>query len=243
MHFQCLQHVPHEVPGIIASWMRRHGHSLELVRLYAGELPAAPEAMDGVLSLGGPMSVHDEATYPWLHAEKDFLRSMVTADKYVLGICLGAQMIASVLGAAVTHNKIDGRHEKEIGWYPVFPTNPAKRNRLFASFPEVLTVFHWHGDSFTLPHGATCTLQNGNCAHQGFIYGARIIGLQCHLEMRPEDVESLLRKGAEELRENAAYRFVQPAERILEGAQYYLPMHHAMYALLEAWLDEGEDDA
>ena len=141
------QHVPFEGPGSIEPWLAAEGFTVSCTRFFeAHELPGVEE-VELLIVLGGPMSVNDEADYAWLAPEKRYLRAFIEAGKPVLGICLGAQLIAAALGSRVYPNR-----EKEIGWFPIEPVSSAGEE-LF-SFPGNQTVFHWHGETFDLPVGA-----------------------------------------------------------------------------------------
>jgi GMP synthase-like glutamine amidotransferase len=189
MHAVILQHHPIEGPGSLAPWLARHATSSQLVRLYAGEDCPAPDAVDLLIILGGPMSVNDEEEFPWLVAEQAFIRQVIDRQRPVLGICLGAQLIASALGAAVRANP-----HKEIGWLPIegLPVHAP------LSLPST-TVFHWHGDTFDLPNGAILLARSVACAHQAFLYKEQVLALQFHLETTPEMVKLFIETGSDEL--------------------------------------------
>lgn len=154
-------------------------------------LPKQSE-FDLLVALGGPMSVNDEAQLPWLIDEKRFVRESVESGKPVLGICLGAQLIASSLGARVYPGA-----QKEIGWFPVHACTHQSHAFIF---PEKMDVFHWHGETFDLPPGAIHLARSEACPHQAFQIGARTIGLQFHLETTPASADSLINHCRDELR-------------------------------------------
>ena len=234
MRFQCLQHVPFEGPGIIADWMSRQGHTMEPVRLFSGEHPLNPDELDGAVIMGGPMNVYQESRYPWLEVEKIFLDKMLQKDKYLMGICLGAQLLASVLGADVYPNS-----KKEIGWFPIKKTEAARQHPLLQGVPDSINVYHWHGDTFNLPEQALHLFENNLCRHQGFLHGNRVIGLQCHLEITPEGVKSITSHCKDELLVEANNDSVQCAESMTDEHRFYNSMHQAMESILIAWLGEG----
>lgn len=205
MRAHYMQHVPFEGPGQIESWLQQAGYEISRTRLFeSAELPD-PHEIDLLIVLGGPMSVTDEAAFPWLVAEKELIREAVRGNKPVLGICLGAQLIASAMGARVYPN-----HTKEIGWFPIQGV-PAAKDSIFC-FPPTVEVFHWHGETFDLPSGAVLLARSEGCENQAFQLGSSAIGLQFHLEMTPEAVWQMVQHGRAEL---IPARYVQPESAIL----------------------------
>jgi len=230
LRIHVLQHVPFEGPAAIADWAAYHGHSLSATHLFVpnSTLPAI-EQIDVLVVMGGPMGVHDVAEYSWLQGELDFVRKVLESGKKVLGVCLGAQILAYVLGAAVTRNA-----EREIGWFPVTRTSnlsPKLCTLLPASFP----AFHWHGETFALPAGAVALGSSAACAQQGFIWNTQALALQFHLETTPASAEALLVNGTSDLQGGGA--FVQSPEQIRQGArENETALHRIMGQLLDAWL-------
>lgn len=194
MRVWVLQHVPFEDVGSMADWFAARGAEVQYTRFFMPDerLPALDEC-DLIVAMGGPMSVNDEAELAWLVAEKAFLRAAIDAGVAVLGVCLGAQLIASALGARVYANG-----EAEIGWFPVWRADEAEAGRFV--FPERIELLHWHGETFELPPGAALLASSEACRHQAFQFGRRVIGLQCHPEMTPAMVADLLAECADELR-------------------------------------------
>jgi GMP synthase-like glutamine amidotransferase len=187
MHLHYLQHVPFEWPGRIAAWAADREHDLTGTHLFDGESLPSLDAFDWLIVMGGPMSVHDEATHPWLVDEKRLIRRAIDAGKPVLGICLGAQLIADVLGADITQCD-----EPEIGWFPVEATEAATASPLFYNLPDTYDVLHWHGETFDLPAGAVRMASSAGCENQAFVFEDRVVGLQFHLESTPETVRELV---------------------------------------------------
>jgi GMP synthase-like glutamine amidotransferase len=184
MRAHYLQHVPFEGLGSIEAWLRTRGATLTGTRLFLGEpLPNAGH-IDLLVAMGGPMSVNDEIELPWLRSEKQFIRDEIARGTAVLGICLGAQLIASALGASVYRNKA-----KEIGWFPIqaVPT-PAGAFK----FPAHCNVFHWHGETFDLPAGALRLARSPACDNQAFQLNRNVIALQFHLETTPASANALI---------------------------------------------------
>ncbi len=205
MRAHYLQHVPFEGLGSIESWLESSGYSITSTKLFESTSFPDLDEVDLVIAMGGPMSVNDEAEYPWLVPEKEFIRAAIEQGKPVLGICLGAQLIASAMGAKVYKNA-----EKEIGWFPVHGISQDSVS-LF-SFPVSTQVFHWHGETFDLPSGARLLASSEGCVNQAFQLGACVIGLQFHLETTPESAHGLVENCRDEL---IASRYVQSEHEIL----------------------------
>lgn len=186
MRIRCLQHVPFEGPAAIAEWAGSRGHDLAVTESWREAMPA-PDAFDALVVMGGPMGVHDEAELPWLRGEKALIRAAIDADRMVVGVCLGAQLMADVLGARVYRNA-----HREIGWLPVDLTPAARACGLFDGMPDRPVVFQWHGDTFDLPAGAAPLASSGGCRNQAFLAGRRALALQFHFESTAAGVESLL---------------------------------------------------
>lgn len=213
LRIQVFQHVAFEGLGSMEDWLAGRGHLLSRVPLYAGALPAGPDA-DWLIVMGGPMGVHDEAEFPWLKAEKAALRAALERGAAVLGVCLGAQLLAHVLGAEVKPNAA-----KEIGWFPVDLSAEARATWLGRVFPQRFTPFHWHGDTFGIPAGAVPLGSSQACRNQGFLWKDRALGLQFHPEVTPASLEALSREcgGELALAGGEGGRFVQDAETLRAG--------------------------
>ncbi len=207
MKIHCLMHVPFEGPAQIADWAESRGHPIAFSHLFAGDVLPELDAFDRLVVMGGPMGIGDEDQYPWLSAEKALIRAAIDAGRSLVGVCLGAQLIAEALGAPVTRNPYP-----EIGWFPIRLTEAARAHPLCKDLPAELQVLHWHGDTFGLPPGALQLAESDACAQQGFLVDNRVLGLQFHLEMTPTSLRALCSHCADEL-EPAS--FVQSAEQML----------------------------
>lgn len=217
-----LQHVPFEGPGSIADWLAARKAEVTTVRLFAGDALPDPAAADLVITMGGPMSVNDEWFHDWLKDEKRFLAACIAQGRAVVGVCLGAQLIASALGATVGPNE-----HAEIGWFDIHPVEADGAFR----FPAQATVLHWHGETFALPEGAKLLASSEACRNQAFQLGERVIGLQFHLETTPDSLAELLEACGDEL---VPERFVQEEQDLLDA----LPRHAAAnQALMAAVLE------
>ncbi|MGH8530457.1 MAG: type 1 glutamine amidotransferase [Nevskiales bacterium] len=189
MRVHWLQHAEHEGLGSIEPWLMTRGHVITRTSFPRGESLPGPDEFDWLIVMGGPMNIYEEARYPWLKDEKRLIKAAIDAGKRVLGICLGSQLIADQLGGRVTRNT-----HTEIGWFPVRREAGAAQSALVADWPAELEVFHWHGDTFALPPGALHLASSAGCRNQGFQHGARVLGLQFHLEITPADITEWLRQ-------------------------------------------------
>ncbi len=225
MHIHYLQHVPFEDLGSMASYFDRQGHRLSATHLYQNQPLPTPDAFDWLIIMGGPMGVGDEKQFDWMIKEKVLIKESIDAGKIVLGICLGAQLIAEALNAKVYPNAL-----REIGWFPVFDTGQAHGTLLEDVIPEGLEVFHWHGDTFDNPGGSVALAASEACRNQGFVFDDRIVGLQFHLETTPTSAKALLDNCRHEL---DGSRFVQSEAHILSNMALCAPMNAIMISLLK----------
>ncbi|NNJ70108.1 MAG: type 1 glutamine amidotransferase [Kiritimatiellales bacterium] len=221
MRLHWLQHVPFEGLGIIEEWASNQQAEISCTRLYEGDPLPSTGSFDWLVVMGGPMGIYDHDEHPWLVQEKAFIRQAIDAGKTVLGICLGAQLIADALGARVYPGP-----QKEIGWFPVRRPKDAPH-----MIPDELTVFHWHGDTFDIPEGAVQLAVSEPGINQGFVYNDRAVALQFHMETTPESMEALIEHCGHELTDAP---FIQTAEEMREGVPHMVKINAAMTALLDA---------
>ncbi|HVP54662.1 MAG TPA: type 1 glutamine amidotransferase [Candidatus Eisenbacteria bacterium] len=225
MRLHYLQHIDFEGPAAIEEYALESGLSVAGSHLYRGDALPSPSDFDVLVSMGGPMSVNDEKEFSWLVSEKRLIRVAGEAGKAVLGVCLGAQMIASAFGARVYRAQ-----EKEIGWFPV---HRVASNGVGAVFPESFTPLHWHGETFDLPPGAIRLAATEAAPNQAFHLGPRVVGLQFHMEATPRSVRMLVENAAHEIR--TGHRFQQtPAEIIERTPLASAAVHPLLRALLDA---------
>ncbi|MDE2148640.1 MAG: type 1 glutamine amidotransferase [Gammaproteobacteria bacterium] len=223
MRVVCLQHAAHEAPGALSPWLAARGLRPQLVRVYAGEPVPPTERYDWLIVLGGPMNVDDHAGHPWLVGEKVALKRALDAGRRLFGICLGAQLLAQALGAAVTRNP-----EPEVGWFDVELTAAGRAHRWCTELPQRFAAFHWHGDTYSLPPGAVRLAYSQACAEQAFAWGRRVLGLQFHLEVGAEDAARWLA-----LSPPPPGRYVQAAAEVLGQPQRFADNQRWLTALLE----------
>lgn len=191
LRIRCLMHVPFEGPGAIEQGAEQSGHDFGAIRLFAGDPLPEVDQTDLLVVMGGPMSVHDEAEYSWLVPEKEFIARCLERKVFVLGICLGSQLLAESLGAVVRRHT-----HREIGWYPV--TTRSDANSVMSALPAELMAFHWHGETYDVPPGAHLRASSAGCAVQAFEHPSAL-GLQFHLEVDRSGVEQLLRHCGQEI--------------------------------------------
>lgn len=225
MKIHYLQHVPFEDLAYIELWSKQKGCMVTKTSFNDPYLFPELSEFDLLVILGGPMNIYEYEKYPWLKEEKEFIRKVIMAEKKVIGICLGAQLIAHVLGARIFQNTY-----KEIGWFPVKLNNDEFMPPVFENFPAEFMAFHWHGDTFDLPPGARRIASSEACLNQAFIHNDKVIGLQFHLEYTRNSILQMLQHCSDEL-VDAAY--IQKKEHILLQMDNIEQLNTHMQSLLE----------
>ncbi|HKJ67113.1 MAG TPA: type 1 glutamine amidotransferase [bacterium] len=228
MRIHYFQHVPYEGLGSIASWLRSRSYSVNATRFYENDVFPPLSELDALIVMGGPMGVNDEAEYPWLASEKRYIEDAIQAGKVVIGICLGAQLLAQVLGARVFQNP-----DPEIGWFPVRFSERIRSQNFFPFLPQEFTVFHWHGDTFDLPPDTVPLGASEGCPNQGFYDGGHVLGLQFHLESTPEGVRDLV---ANSRKAFVPGKYIQSPEHILSVEGEFREINRHMVHILETML-------
>lgn len=231
MRVRYLQHVPFEGLGSMEPALRGKGADLKAAHLYAGQPLPAVEDMDWLIVMGGPMGIRDEEEYPWLRPEKALVAQAIEAGKTVLGVCLGAQIIADALGAKVYRNR-----QPEIGWFDIRRLPEAADTVLAQAIPPRLEAFHWHGDTFDIPRGACPLAASQACRNQGFVLRDRVVALQFHLEMTPQTTSALIENCGDALKPS---RYVQSASELLSDRRRFAEINQVMGAVLEALAGQG----
>lgn len=221
MRIHYFQHVPFEGLGSIATWTIHRGYALSATKFYQNDPLPSLQNFDWLVVMGGPMNIYEEDKYPWLTEEKKLIEQAITNNKTVLGICLGAQLIADVLGARV----YQGEH-KEIGWFPIEATTSSN---IWQGIPSKMTVFHWHGDTFDTPPGTTRLAFSEGCPNQAFSYRDRVLGLQFHLESTPESVEQIIANCRDDL---VPGKYIQTPDEMLSKPDRFRQINEIMGQIL-----------
>jgi len=230
VRIRCFMHVPFEGPGVITEWASEHQHHLEYTRFYQGDPLPDPLQVDLLVIMGGPMDVFNFHIHPWMEDEIAWITGFIDSGKPVLGICLGAQMIATALGEKVYPGK-----QKEIGWHTLQFLPALGEYRIWNDLPASRKVFHWHGDTFPIPKNATRIASTMAFPNQGFIYKGKVIALQFHLEVTASGVRDLVENCRDELLPGP---FIQREEEILAEENSYLPNQELMFRLLDYLRDQ-----
>lgn len=231
MRIHYLQHVAFEGPAAIADWARHRGHEVNGTRLDLGTpLPGLAD-FDWLVVMGGPMGVGDVGKYPWIAGEVNLIREAVETGKIVLGVCLGAQLIAHAAGARVYRAS-----HKEIGWFPVEALDVESEDA-FHGFPPRFTPLHWHGDTFELPAGAIHLACSRACSNQAFQLGPRVLGLQFHLEATPQSVAALVDHCAGQIGDGPWEMVPEAIRACASPCAKVAPILQAVLAYLEASKD------
>ena len=233
MRVHVITHVPFEGPAAVGSWAGTRGHDLAETASVTEEYPD-PSAVDLVVVMGGPMDADDEVASPWLPAEKRFIAAVLADGAAVIGVCLGAQILAEVLGGHVKRNP-----QREIGWHEVRLTAAGRREPLLAAWPDAFVCGHWHGDTFDLPTGVETLASSDACANQLFVAeGGRAVGIQVHLEWDEEGLSALVAACDDELVDEGD--FIESAEGMLRGVvQHGRTCRELLYRLLDVVADNA----
>lgn len=238
LRIHALFHTDYEDFNFLKQWANAHKHPITVSRSYDNHSLPALDSFDWLIVMGGPMSVHDEDKHPWLIKEKELIKQTIDAGKTVIGICLGSQLVADCLGANVQPSGV-----KEIGWLPMQLTEAGQAHPILQDLPKTpFMVFHWHGDGFDCPKGASIIAETKAWANQGFIYqtpkhkqrGTWVLAWQCHFEVTKESLPKMvsngnaaIQSGLEEYPET-----VQSPDKILELGAKYIEENNARLAAM-----------
>jgi GMP synthase-like glutamine amidotransferase len=193
MNVLIIKHIEVEGPGSIEYCLRQEKISYQILNLKPGIPLPRLDDLTHIVLLGGPMNVYEEDRYPFLREEDLFIKEAIQRGKSILGICLGAQLIAKALGANVFKAPV-----KEIGWYDVSLTRIGSIDPLFSKLPKTFSVFQWHEDTFEIPHSAILIATSSLIPYQAFRYGDNAYGLQFHLEVTQEMIRQWMETYEEE---------------------------------------------
>ena len=188
-----IKHIEIEGPGLIEYCLRHEKIPYQILTLNPSVCLPKPDDFTHIVIMGGPMNVYEEDHYPFLRDEDLFIKEAIQRGKFILGICLGAQLIAKALGAKVLKAPV-----KEIGWYDVSLTRIGSIDPLFSHLPKTFSVFQWHEDTFEIPHSATLITTSALVPYQAFRYGDNAYGLQFHLEVTQEMIREWMETYEEE---------------------------------------------
>ncbi len=222
------RHLEHEGPGYLADFLEQRSIPYAMVCIDQGDaVPETIENASGLVFMGGNMSVNDPL--PWIDQELTLIRQAAAIGMPVLGHCLGGQLISKALGGKVTTNPV-----KEIGWLDAEQVDNEVAQEWFKGLPKRLLLFHWHGETFTIPQGATRILQSQHCANQAFVID-NILGLQCHVEMTTDMVREWACSSPHELASPSAT--VQSADQMTDKLQARISeLHKVADMLYSRWL-------
>lgn len=225
MRFHYLQHAEGEDIGNMRDWFEEHKWIISSTKLHNGESLPPGDSFDWLGIMGGPMSAYDDAIYSWLAEEKRFIRAAIESGKVVIGICLGSQLLADVLGARVYRAP-----QQEIGWFEI---HKRKDLPLHSApwLPESRRFLCWHGDTFDLPNGAVSLASSLCTPNQGFLWGANVVALQFHLEAAGGTPEAFA--DAEGGQRPATGLFVQDWAEVSGSEALYSASRAVMYQLLD----------
>jgi GMP synthase (glutamine-hydrolysing) len=209
-----VQHVAFETLGTIEPALRRQGLAPRYLRVHEGDdIPLGCENACGLVVMGGPMGVYEGDRLPHLTHEMKLIEATLTAGRPVLGVCLGSQLLAAVLGG-----KVYAAPRKEIGWHRVRLSESARRDSLWAGAPAEFQGFHWHGDVFDLPNDCESLASSDLTACQAFRFGASAYGILFHPEVTESILDGMMNSFADEL-----VRVGGSPEQIRRGAKEHLP--------------------
>lgn len=223
-----LQHHAAENLGRISDALEGAALAWQYVRVADGQpVPKDMKAAGGLIVMGGPMGVYQTDRYPWLRDEMALINDAIKHNLPVLGVCLGAQIVAAALGAKVVRNPAG----KEIGWHPITLEEAATKDRLMRELPEKLTPFHWHGDIFELPSGAVSLARSEKTPCQAFRYGDKVYGLQFHFEVTSESVRAMAAAFAKEL----AREKISADEMVAQSAEFMPALEQIADTVFSRW--------
>jgi GMP synthase-like glutamine amidotransferase len=224
MKIHCIRHEPFEGLACILNWINKHGHTLTFTHTHLNQSFPTEIDFDLLIIMGGTASLYDKKNKAWLKYESKFVSKALGANKKILGICLGAQIIAHVLGAEIYKN-----NKREIGWFET--TFHDEGISIMPFLPKKIVPFHWHSDTFDLPQGAIGIASSEITPNQGFIYKSNVIALQFHLELNHENLKKITRALKSELLETDDN--IQSAKHILSKTDLINSGNSLMFEIMD----------
>jgi GMP synthase-like glutamine amidotransferase len=219
------QHDPAVGAGYVSQWIEYKGHLATITRFFNDDpLPDIAE-IDWLIICGGSMGVYDYDQYPWLYEEKRCIEAAIQSHKVVVGLCLGAQLIAEVMGARIYKSKYP-----EIGWFPVELSTEMIKSPWGKGMVKKVDAFHWHEDNFDLPESAIRLGSSEGCLNQGFVFSDHVLGIQFHPESTPEGVRLLVEQAGHDY---LTSRYTQPPETLVNDAHGFESMHKFLGDMLD----------
>ncbi|MDD4498001.1 MAG: type 1 glutamine amidotransferase [Methanosarcinaceae archaeon] len=230
MNIHCLQHSSVNTLGTVEEYAETRKALLESTRFYETASSPTLDSFDLLIIMGGAIGIYDYEKNPWLKTEKEFIKETINAGKPVLGICLGAQLLADVLGAKVFENG-----HREMGWFSVKACPEGKekeqeKSEFLTGLPETFSAFHWHSQTFDIPEGAIRLFESEGCKNHAFIYGDRVLALQFHPEVNEERIGSLIERFGTEIAEGP---FILQKEKMLGQTESLFESKKFLYSVLD----------
>lgn len=226
MNILCITHADFETPGVIESWAKDRGHCFQINKPYSGDtLPKASD-FDLIIIMGGPQSPLKLAESPYLADEINLIKEAISHNKRTLGFCLGAQLIGEALGA-----KTERSPEKEVGVYPIMLTAEGAKDPLFDGMPLTFPVIHWHNDMPGLTKDSILLAYSAGCPRQIIRYKPLVYGLQCHLEISLDGMQTMINSVPEDLKPS---KFTQSKDELI--SQDYASINNNMIRILDKLL-------
>lgn len=230
MRIHFLIHESFEAPGAIETWAQDHGHATTYTRFYENDtLPQNVDNIDYLIVMGGPQSpatTEVECSHYHAKEEIEFIGKAITQDKFLLGVCLGAQLIGEAMGA-----KFDHSPNREIGVFDLTLTDEAKNDPIFSTFPKVFPVGHWHGDMPGLTPTTAVLATSKGCPRQIVRYSPKVYGFQCHFEFTPASIEGMIENSTDELEQYKDLPFIENADAL--RAHDYTPINDKLFKFLD----------
>lgn len=232
MRVLILQHIACEPPGIYEDILVEKGGSVQRVEVDEGQQLPDWRAFDAIIAMGGPMSVNDGETLPWLNAEKRWVREAVLAGQPYWGVCLGAQLLAASLGARVYAGA-----SPEVGIMPVFLAAEALDDAVFSALPRELLTFQWHGETFDLPQGAVLLATSPAYPNQAFRWGKKAYGVQFHVEISADLVEQWCQVPAYRAALERVLGVGAATKLARDVSREQKALHSCAWRMFESWLE------